>query len=162
MGCGVSRPETDEGGGEEAEDLKIMTPRRSIGKDSETADRFISNDKELLDDISTHSKNSKTNGENTIKEEENECKDEEEKGNELQNSPEPPSFRIYCVFPRDSNDDDKDVVDDLQQNKYISDENKKGKKRSQAAVGNKIRRRFNDVKKLLIPPNVPSSTSTRG
>lgn len=99
MGCGVSRPETDEGGG----DFKMITRRGYIGKDSEIADSYIS-DKELLE-TSTHSKKSKTGGEKTSKEEEDECKDEEEKGDELKISPESPSFRIYCVFPRDPNDD---------------------------------------------------------
>ncbi|XP_010425427.1 PREDICTED: uncharacterized protein LOC104710508 isoform X1 [Camelina sativa] len=156
MGCGVSRPETDEGG-EEGGDLKIITRKGSIGKDSETADSFVS-DKDLLEISSTHSKNSKTNGEQTSKEDETECKGEEEKGDELKVSPSSPSFRIYCVFPRDPNDDN----DDLQRNKHISDENKEQKGKRQAAVGTKIRRRFNNVKKLLIPPNVPSSTANRG
>ncbi|CAD5324250.1 unnamed protein product [Arabidopsis thaliana] len=100
MGCGVSRPETDEG---RQEGSRLG----SIGKDSETADSFIS-DKEILE-ISTDSKSSKTNGENTTssKEEENEWKDDgQEKGDELKHSPESP------------------IVDDLQRNKNISDENK--------------------------------------
>ncbi|AEE77244.1 unnamed protein product [Arabidopsis thaliana] len=152
MGCGVSRPETDEG---RQEGSRLG----SIGKDSETADSFIS-DKEILE-ISTDSKSSKTNGENTTssKEEENEWKDDgQEKGDELKHSPESPSFRIYCVFPRNPNDD---IVDDLQRNKNISDENKEQKVKRQEAVGLKIRRRFNNVKKLLSPPTVPSSTANR-
>ncbi|EFH53263.1 hypothetical protein ARALYDRAFT_484478 [Arabidopsis lyrata subsp. lyrata] len=152
MGCGVSRPETDEEGQEEG------YRQKSIGKDSETADSFISN-KELLE-ISTHSKDSKTSGEKTSKEEENEWKeDEEQKGDELKISPESPSFRIYCVFPRDPNDD---LVDDLQRSKNILEENKEQKGKRQEAVGMKIRRRFNNVKKLLSPPTVPSSTANRG
>lgn len=99
MGCGVSKPETDEGGGEEGGYFKIMTPR-SIGKDSENADSLI-----LDQEMSTHSKKSKTGGESSSKEEENQCKDEEEKGDERKISPASPSFRIYCVFPRDPNDD---------------------------------------------------------
>ncbi|CAL9248516.1 unnamed protein product [Arabidopsis halleri] len=145
MGCGVSRPETDEG---QEEGYR----RGSIGKDSETTYSFIS-DKELLE-ISTHSKDSKTSGEKTSKEEENEWKeDEEKKGDELKISPESPSFRIY-VFPKDRNDDN--LVDDLQRNKNISEENKVQKGKRQEAVGMKIRRRFNNVKKLLSPPTVPS------
>ncbi|KAL1210096.1 hypothetical protein V5N11_010671 [Cardamine amara subsp. amara] len=142
MGCGISRPETDEGG-----DLKIVNRPGSIGKGSETTDSLIS-DKELLES---------KNGEKTSKEEEDECKDEEEKGDELKISPASPSFRIYCVFSRDPNDS---LADDMQPNKYISDENKKGKR--QEAVGMKIRKRFYNVKKLLIPPNVPSSATNRG
>ncbi|CAN8253735.1 unnamed protein product [Cochlearia groenlandica] len=153
MGCGISRPETDDEGG--GEDLKINR-RKSTSKDSENADSSVS-DKESLE-MSIHSKKSKTGSENTIKEEEekNECKNEQERGDEIKISPGSPSFRIYCVFPRDPNDDN--VVDDSQRNKYIADQNKEHKGRKQEAVGVKIRRRFNNVKKLLIPPNGPSST----
>lgn len=101
MGCGISRPETDEGG-EERGDLRFINRPGSIGKDSQTTDSLIS-DKEHLE-VSTHSKKSKTDGEKTSKEEEDECKDEKEKGDEREISPASPSFRIYCVFPRDPND----------------------------------------------------------
>ncbi|KAG2316289.1 hypothetical protein Bca52824_019411 [Brassica carinata] len=83
MGCVVSRPETNEGG-----DYKLITRPGSIGKDSEISESII-----LDQELSTHSKRSKTGGEKTCKEEEDEPK--------LSPSP---SFRIYCVFPRDPND----------------------------------------------------------
>ncbi|CAA7046509.1 unnamed protein product [Microthlaspi erraticum] len=146
MGCGVSKPETDEGGGgEEGGYFKIMTPR-SIGKDSENADSLVSDQ-----DMSTHSKKSKTGGESSSKEEENVCKDEDER----KIAPASPSFRIYCVFPRDPNDDN--LVDDPQR---ISDESKEQRGKRQEAVRMKIRRRFNNVKKLLIPSAQPSSTAS--
>ncbi|KFK33612.1 hypothetical protein AALP_AA5G036600 [Arabis alpina] len=141
MGCGVSRPETDEGEGD--------CRGGSIGKESGISDSYIS-------ETSTQSKISKTGGENTSKEEEDECKDEEEKGDELKVSS--PSFRIYCVFPRDPNDNN--VVDDLPRNNHTSDENKEPKGRRQEAVGTRIRRRFNNVKKLLLPPTIPSSSAS--
>ncbi|KAL0717857.1 hypothetical protein Bca4012_067179 [Brassica carinata] len=112
MGCVVSRPETNEGG-----DYKLITRPGSIGKDSEISESII-----LDQELSTHSKRSKTGGEKTCKEEEDERENaQEEKGDEQKLSPSP-SFRIYCVFPRDPNDNN--VVDDLPRNKNISEENK--------------------------------------
>lgn len=94
MGCVVSRPETNEGG-----DYKLITRRGSIGKDSEISESII-----LDPELSTHSKRSKTGGEKACKEEEDERQNaQEEKGDEQKLSPSP-SFRIYCVFPRDPND----------------------------------------------------------
>ncbi|VVB14244.1 unnamed protein product [Arabis nemorensis] len=52
------------------------------------------------------------------------------------------------------------VVDDLPQNSHTFDENKESKGRRQEAVGTRIRRRFNNVKKLLIPPSIPSSSAS--
>ncbi|CAH2045290.1 unnamed protein product [Thlaspi arvense] len=153
MGCGVSRPETDGG---EGGDLKIISRRGgSTGKNSETAESII-----LDQEMSTHSKISKTCGEKTSREEEYECKDEEEKGDGRTISLEAPSFRIYCVYPRDPNDD-CNLVDDPQRNKCISVENKRG--RRQEAVSLKIKRRFNNVRKFLNHPpsaTLPSSASS--
>ncbi|CAF1715564.1 unnamed protein product [Brassica oleracea var. botrytis] len=112
MGCVVSRPETNEGG-----DYKLITRRGSIGKDSEISESIT-----LDHELSTHSKRSKTGGEKACKEEEDVRENaQEEKGDEHKLSPSP-SFRIYCVFPRDPNDDN--VVDDLPRNKNISEVNK--------------------------------------
>ncbi|XP_010554122.1 PREDICTED: uncharacterized protein LOC104823989 [Tarenaya hassleriana] len=149
MGCGASRPETEEGGnnGREGEIFKMITRGRSI-HGSVVADSFTL-DKQFLENPGERNRDGY---------ETEETKKEENGGgsyamdmpeNSILLCPGSPSFRIYCAGDDVDDDDDDDgflgPVCYLRRNKCQSNDNKKARI---ARIG----KGFKNVRKLLTHP----------